>query len=155
MRVQLVKRGLFVELLQGKFILTFWQVLYNSPCRTCDDPSPAFFRNGWIPTDVLTWPICRADSNENASEPHLTCEITSRPCCFGIQANCIISTREQCDFLQGRFHQDAFLCSQVPLSFSTVYEHMIRVYRWTVWMRYVACYPFGNSINQIKSIDCG
>ena len=66
-----------------------------------------------MPTDILTWPICQQDENANSSEPHLRCEVTSRPCCFGIQAICIITTREQCDFLDGRFHQEAFLCSQV------------------------------------------
>lgn len=82
--------------------------------ETCVDPelSPIAFP-GFDPLDVLTWPICRSDENEDSTESHLTCEITGRPCCVGIQAYCLIATREQCDFFDGRFHQDAFLCSQV------------------------------------------
>ena len=82
--------------------------------RTCIDPAPGISSGDiWVPSDVLTWPICREDNNANSSLPHLTCEVTSRPCCFGIQADCMLTTREVCDFLNGRFHQDTFLCSQV------------------------------------------
>ena len=82
--------------------------------RTCLDPAPGISSGDiWVPDDVLTWPICREDINANSSESHLTCEVTSAPCCFGIQANCLVTTREMCDFLEGRFNQDAFLCSQV------------------------------------------
>ena len=81
-------------------------------CRSCTDPNPIFFPNRWLPSDITTWPICRTQ-DENQTEPSLTCDLTGRPCCIGIQANCRITTREECDYLFGRFHQDAFLCSQV------------------------------------------
>ena len=51
--------------------------------------------------------------NSNGTNEHLTCAITGRPCCVGIQALCVITTRENCDFLEGNFHEDAFLCSPV------------------------------------------
>ena len=76
------------------------------------------FFPSWEVDDLLTWPICRNDTNSNSSQKHLTCELVGRPCCFGIQASCNITTREHCEFLQGRFHQDAFLCSQVRVPFA-------------------------------------
>jgi membrane associated rhomboid family serine protease len=82
--------------------------------RTCTDPRPGLNSDLWIENDILTWPICLESNISDASGfDHLTCDITGRPCCVGIQAHCTITTREHCDFLQGRFHQDAFLCSQV------------------------------------------
>ncbi|OAF69863.1 hypothetical protein A3Q56_02402 [Intoshia linei] len=45
--------------------------------------------------------------------PHLSCEIVGRPCCYGIQGECVITAREECDFRQGYFHTEATLCSQV------------------------------------------
>lgn len=84
--------------------------------RTCTNPDVSFFPS-WKVDDLLTWPICRNDANSNSSQNHLTCELVGRPCCFGIQASCNITTREHCEFLQGRFHQDAFLCSQVRILF--------------------------------------
>ncbi|XP_003391692.2 PREDICTED: inactive rhomboid protein 2-like, partial [Amphimedon queenslandica] len=62
-------------------------------------------------TNVTGWPIC-TDSVASNSE-HLSCRVTGRPCCVGIQAQCIITSQEHCDFLEGKFHKDAFLCSQV------------------------------------------
>ena len=81
--------------------------------RTCTNPSADLFPS-WDFDDLLTWPICRDDPQLNPDRSdHRTCELVGRPCCHGIQGNCNITTREHCDFLQGRFHQDAFLCSQV------------------------------------------
>lgn len=78
--------------------------------RTCIDPDPVR-DEAWLSNDISKWPICnKADETE---QPHLSCELTGRPCCVGIQAHCFITTREHCDFLEGNFHQDAFLCSQV------------------------------------------
>jgi len=44
---------------------------------------------------------------------HMTCKIQGRPCCIGIQGECIITTREHCEFLRGYFHQEKTLCAQV------------------------------------------
>ena len=49
----------------------------------------------------------------NKDNRHATCDIRGRPCCYGIQGECQITTREHCDFLRGFFHEDANLCSQV------------------------------------------
>jgi membrane associated rhomboid family serine protease len=83
--------------------------------RTCSDPRPGLDSSSWVLDNILTWPICllRSNVSDDGVPPHLTCEITGRPCCVGIQALCNITTRDHCDFLDGRFHQEAFLCSQV------------------------------------------
>ena len=52
--------------------------------------------------------MTRTDANK-----HMTCEITGRPCCVGIQGECIVTTHEHCKFLRGYFHKEAYLCSQV------------------------------------------
>ncbi|XP_065560477.1 inactive rhomboid protein 2-like [Artemia franciscana] len=44
---------------------------------------------------------------------HMNCELIGRPCCIGILGECRILTREHCMFLNGKFHSDATLCSQV------------------------------------------
>ena len=41
------------------------------------------------------------------------CEIIGRPCCIGLQGECVITTLEHCNLMRGFFHQDAHLCSQV------------------------------------------
>ena len=64
---------------------------------------------------TLTLPssqICQESQTRSNSE-HLSCNLTGRPCCVGIQSHCLITTLEHCDFLEGKFHSDAFLCSQV------------------------------------------
>ena len=108
--------------------------------RVCTDPRPGLNSDIWVEDNILTWPVSCShvtrscdysimscdqpllpqiclDTNINTSDSsvdaHLTCDITGRPCCVSIQALCIITTREHCDFLSGRFHQEAFLCSQV------------------------------------------
>ena len=43
----------------------------------------------------------------------MTCEIIGRPCCIGVQGECIITTREHCDLRKGYFHDNAHLCAQV------------------------------------------
>lgn len=44
---------------------------------------------------------------------HMNCELTGRPCCVGIQGECIITSREYCEFRRGYFHEEATMCSQV------------------------------------------
>ena len=44
---------------------------------------------------------------------HMTCELIARPCCIGIHGKCEIRTKEFCDFVNGHFHPEAALCSQV------------------------------------------
>ena len=43
----------------------------------------------------------------------MTCEVVGRPCCIGVHGQCIITTREYCEFRQGYFHEEASLCSQI------------------------------------------
>lgn len=56
------------------------------------------------------------------NEKHMRCEITGRPCCIQLHGQCRVTTREYCDFVEGYFHENATLCSQVPsfLQFSFV-----------------------------------
>ena len=44
---------------------------------------------------------------------HIHCQSTARPCCIGIHGRCELRNREYCDFVQGHFHPEATLCSQV------------------------------------------
>ncbi len=65
--------------------------------------------------------------NINKTDQHLSCDVTGRPCCVGIQAVCMITTRENCEFLEGKFHQDAFLCSQVQYMYMYI-VHTVQMY---------------------------
>lgn len=87
----------------------------------CKSPSstPPF---EWDKKDFTNWPICRETKNASqnfkgcsqpGSECHMNCDLLGRPCCFGIQGECMITTREHCEFRQGYYHDDKFLCSQV------------------------------------------
>ena len=42
-------------------------------------------------------------------------QVIGHPCCIGIRGQCQITTKEFCDFVQGVFHDEAALCSQVLL----------------------------------------
>ena len=45
----------------------------------------------------------------------LMLQVIGHPCCIGIRGQCQITTKEFCDFVQGVFHDEAALCSQVLL----------------------------------------
>lgn len=70
--------------------------------------------------DRADWPKCSEPNvtilnlKSNKDYRHMKCDILGRPCCVGIEGQCIITTPEHCQFLRGYFHEDAFLCSQVP-----------------------------------------
>ena len=62
--------------------------------------------------------ICKKlteQSKNDTSAPHLNCKITGRPCCIGDQAECHIVSQEFCEFLNGVYHEEATLCSQVRI----------------------------------------
>jgi hypothetical protein len=66
--------------------------------------------------DITLWPKCDKPSVNIPRIPeneHMYCEVIGRPCCVGIQGECMITTREHCDLRRGHFHDDANLCSQV------------------------------------------
>ena len=71
--------------------------------------------------NITQWPVCLQSSLPPPARPsnlapgpaHLTCETVARPCCIGIHGKCEIRTKEFCDFVQGSFHPEATLCSQV------------------------------------------
>ncbi|OQV17126.1 Inactive rhomboid protein 1 [Hypsibius exemplaris] len=79
----------------------------------CSDP-PSVGPHTW-PDDITRWPICKKKANVSIprAAPHMSCEVVGHPCCTGTRGECQISTREYCDFVQGYFHEDALLCSQV------------------------------------------
>ncbi|XP_070581229.1 inactive rhomboid protein 1-like isoform X2 [Ptychodera flava] len=78
--------------------------------RACT--SPASTRPHRWADDLADWPIC-VEPVTTSSLPNMQCEMTGHPCCIGLQAECQIHTREYCDFVNGYFHEDATLCSQV------------------------------------------
>ena len=131
----------------------------------------------------LSAQICQ-EAQEKVNSSHLTCNITGRPCCVGIQAHCLITTLEDCDFRQGRFHPDAFLCSQVndnegyakgcsidsllfivPVCSTVVNKGDLFVFlcflkfpsscRLTAWMQYVVCCLLPIRMYLIKDIGYG
>ncbi|ETN82150.1 peptidase, S54 family, partial [Necator americanus] len=65
------------------------------------------------PDDLTRWPICEQHRQGGFLPPHMTCQVTGRPCCIQMQGQCRIATREYCTFVKGHFHENATLCSQV------------------------------------------
>ncbi|XP_071814602.1 inactive rhomboid protein 1-like isoform X2 [Apostichopus japonicus] len=64
------------------------------------------------PDNISNWEICK-EHTDTPKYPHTTCTLTGRPCCIGIQGECHIVSRQYCDFVNGYFHEEATLCSQV------------------------------------------
>ncbi|XP_038069235.1 inactive rhomboid protein 2-like isoform X2 [Patiria miniata] len=62
--------------------------------------------------NISKWPICW-ESFEIPDKEHTTCELTGRPCCVGIYGKCMIVSRDQCAFVNGYYHEEATLCSQI------------------------------------------
>lgn len=63
--------------------------------------------------------ICYEKGNvtkQKSEDRHMTCDIVGRPCCVGIHGQCIITTPEHCKFVNGFFHPEAALCSQVRIT---------------------------------------
>jgi hypothetical protein len=67
--------------------------------------------------DISQWPICKKPSlvkeNSTKQNEHMFCEVIGRPCCIGIQGECVITTLEHCNLMRGYFHSTANLCGQV------------------------------------------
>uniref|UniRef100_A0A915BPJ5 Peptidase S54 rhomboid domain-containing protein n=1 Tax=Parascaris univalens TaxID=6257 RepID=A0A915BPJ5_PARUN len=80
--------------------------------RYCNDP-PSVDPFEW-PDDITKWPQClNPVLHIPENEKHMQCEMTGRPCCIQLHGQCRITTRDYCDFVQGYFHENATLCSQV------------------------------------------
>ena len=92
----------------------------------CTAPKSSY--QGTWHDNISTWPVCHvsslprpgsyfglgSQSAQVSSAPrHMTCELIARPCCIGIHGKCEIRTKEYCDFVNGYFHPEANLCSQV------------------------------------------
>ncbi|KAK0410306.1 hypothetical protein QR680_005056 [Steinernema hermaphroditum] len=77
--------------------------------RVCRDPP---YQQALWPDDITQWPICLKNSSTEGI-PHMNCEVTGRPCCIQMQGQCRITTREYCEFVNGYYHEEALLCSQV------------------------------------------
>ncbi|GAB6033293.1 hypothetical protein CHUAL_012890 [Chamberlinius hualienensis] len=80
----------------------------------CSDP-PSAPPYSW-PDDITKWPICRRKYRTDLSRvslDHMACEVIGHPCCIGILGECKITTRDYCMFVNGYFHEEAALCSQV------------------------------------------
>lgn len=86
--------------------------------KYCDAPA-SIAPYEW-PDDITKWPICRKTNSftqrfrfKDHTAEHMICEVIGHPCCTGIYGECKITTREYCDFVNGYFHEEASLCSQV------------------------------------------
>ena len=71
---------------------------------------------------LFLYQVCIEDIKASARNEnvHMTCAVVGRPCCVGIQGECLITTREYCDFRKGYFHEEAALCSQVSCDSKSV-----------------------------------
>ncbi|XP_037665154.1 inactive rhomboid protein 2 isoform X2 [Choloepus didactylus] len=86
-------------------------VCHQDP-RTCEEPASSG-AHIW-PDDITKWPICTEQARSNHTGfLHMDCQVKGRPCCIGTKGSCEITTREYCEFMQGYFHEEATLCSQV------------------------------------------
>ncbi|KAI6212837.1 hypothetical protein M3Y94_00076400 [Aphelenchoides besseyi] len=64
--------------------------------------------------DISKWPKCQRNAELiPRRESHMHCELAGRPCCIQMHGQCRITTKEYCDFVQGYYHANATLCSQV------------------------------------------
>ncbi|XP_032896880.1 inactive rhomboid protein 1 isoform X2 [Amblyraja radiata] len=87
-------------------------VCHQDP-RVCVEPA-SVAPHVW-PDDITKWQICtKSTAGNHTNLPHLDCVMTGRPCCIGTKGRCEITSREYCEFMQGYFHEEATLCSQVP-----------------------------------------
>ncbi|KAM9716968.1 inactive rhomboid protein 1 isoform 2-T5 [Menidia menidia] len=86
-------------------------VCHQDP-RICQEPA-SVPPHEWA-DDITQWPVCtRYNTGNHTNLPHIDCTITGRPCCIGTKGRCEITSREYCNFMQGYFHEEATLCSQV------------------------------------------
>ncbi|XP_065175689.1 inactive rhomboid protein 1-like isoform X2 [Sycon ciliatum] len=65
----------------------------------------------WV-DDISRWPVC-AEDDSVVNVPSTSCEVTGRPCCVGKQGVCTIATEEHCNYVNGFYHGDKRLCSEV------------------------------------------
>ena len=86
--------------------------------KYCDAPA-SIAPYEW-PDDITKWPICRKTNSfshrfrlKDHTAEHMICEVIGHPCCTGVYGECRITTKEYCDFVNGYFHEEASLCSQV------------------------------------------
>ncbi|XP_015024157.2 inactive rhomboid protein 1 isoform X1 [Drosophila virilis] len=86
--------------------------------KFCDAPA-SIAPYEW-PDDITKWPICRKTNSfsqryryKDHTAEHMVCEVIGHPCCTGLYGECRITTREYCDFVNGYFHEEASLCSQI------------------------------------------
>nr|XP_036232626.1 inactive rhomboid protein 1 isoform X1 [Bactrocera oleae]XP_036232627.1 inactive rhomboid protein 1 isoform X1 [Bactrocera oleae] len=86
--------------------------------KYCDAPA-SIAPYEW-PDDITKWPICRKTNSfsqrfryKDHTAEHMVCEVIGHPCCTGVYGECRITTREYCDFVNGYFHEEASLCSQI------------------------------------------
>uniref|UniRef100_A0A1A9WQD4 Peptidase S54 rhomboid domain-containing protein n=1 Tax=Glossina brevipalpis TaxID=37001 RepID=A0A1A9WQD4_9MUSC len=86
--------------------------------KYCDAPA-SIAPYEW-PDDITKWPICRKTNSfsqrfrfKDHTAEHMVCEVIGHPCCTGVYGECRITTREYCDFVNGHFHEEASLCSQI------------------------------------------
>uniref|UniRef100_A0A1I7XMM4 Rhomboid domain-containing protein n=1 Tax=Heterorhabditis bacteriophora TaxID=37862 RepID=A0A1I7XMM4_HETBA len=82
--------------------LTRWPVIFCS-----------YFLNWEKYLFHTTFQICLETRTGAFLPAHMSCQITGRPCCIQLQGQCRIATKEYCSFVQGYWHENATLCSQV------------------------------------------
>ena len=109
---------------------------------------------------LFSFQVCKDTSttSDSSNYPHMTCEVVGRPCCIGITGECIITTREHCDFRRGYFHDNETLCSQVTNGSQVLYD-LVRCprkrYQTMLWSHKAQLYSlFWLLTRTLSTINC-
>ncbi|XP_027201752.2 rhomboid-5 isoform X2 [Dermatophagoides pteronyssinus] len=66
--------------------------------------------------NITEWPLCNQYDYQAISKSedlYMKCNVQARPCCIGIYGKCILASKEYCQFIEGYYHPEASLCSQI------------------------------------------
>lgn len=126
--------------------------------KFCDAPT-SVAPYEW-PDDITKWPICRKTNSfthrsrlKDHTAEHMVCEIIGHPCCKGVYGECQITTKEYCDFINGYFHEEASLCSQVRLRFLLIVHYLFTSLRYPACQTFVECFLSLRMTCQTSFID--
>jgi len=82
----------------------------NSVCSTPATTSSYGDNDDWVSSPGC-WQV--DGNNKRTYCDERTKNVVARPCCYGSRGKCMITTNEQCSFIDGTWHSDEQLCSDV------------------------------------------
>ncbi|KAF7490808.1 Inactive rhomboid protein 1 [Sarcoptes scabiei] len=96
---------------------SFWIKWSDRPGPVCgEDPEYCDSFDKDFGYNITDWPICLKTNYTRISRSndyHMKCLVHARPCCVGIYGKCVLASKEYCEFVKGKYHSDASLCSQI------------------------------------------